>query len=274
MKNIYSQWEFLTQQSQPFFRPWPHGSHGVVCVESSLVELQRYSWPAHRDGQNHDHAVHHNGQHHDQSDPGDVGDHGEKSRPFDGAIVKGYSIQPNIRWRTKPKSKYGWCVVCSPQMRAGDQIWRRTTFSQQLNYHLQSLNHCLMTTVNHSTRSVTKSFSSVMPEEKSIQVESRVEEGRGCFEGHRFNLMAVAGTCYWEDGICSKEAGPVPRYMQLSLTCCFLGQIFCQPSDIQCNVSQLALSSAQYVLPSLAENWINRWAGMDFPLNSWWVCHY
>ena len=76
-----------------------------------------------------------------------------------------------------------------------------------------------------------------------------------------------------------ERMGPVPRRRDLFPGICnchwpaaFLAKYFA--SQVTYNVSQLALSSAQYVLPSLAENWINRWAGMDFPLNSWWVCHY
>ena len=66
-------------------------------------------------------------------------------------------------------------------------------------------------------------FSSMMPEEKSIEVESQVKEGRGCFEGHRFNLLTVAlrPVRTQEAWACSKV------YTLLSLTGYLIGKIVC-----------------------------------------------
>ena len=91
----------------------------------------------------------------------------------------------------------GCTIVCSPQMRGGDQIWRQTTFSQVLNYHLQSLNHCLMTTVNHSTRSVTKSLAQWC--QRRSQYRWRAEWRRGA------DVLKDTGLTWWP------WLGPVPR---------------------------------------------------------------
>ena len=92
-------------------------------------------------------------------------------------------------------------VVISPQMRVGDQIWRQTTFSQLLNYHLQSLIHCLLTTINHSTRPVTKSSAQRCQRRSQLRWRDGLwRRGGDVVAGHRFNLIPVAGTCSYIKG--------------------------------------------------------------------------
>ena len=107
-------------------------------------------------------------------------------------ISRSNSIQSNIRWGTKHNCLYGWWVILSPQRREGDQIWRQTTFCQLLNYHLQSLIHG-----SPFHKASHQKISSAQLCQRKSQHKWRGERRRGgiVVAGHRFNLMAVTGTC-------------------------------------------------------------------------------
>ena len=81
--------------------------------------------------------------------------------------------------------------------------WEKATTSESWKQHSAD---CSTLTYAHPLLSThgqpfQRKTSHRKPEEKSRSEWG----GRGCFEGHRFNLMPVAGTC-------SRRRGPVPWY--------------------------------------------------------------